>query len=83
VLDEDALVQALADGEIAGAALDVFMEEPLPPGNRLWKTDKVIVTPHMAGFNDGYAAQALEVIIENMKRFLAGDTDNLINLVEQ
>ncbi len=83
VLDEDALVDALAAEEIAGAALDVFIDEPLPPDHRLWKTDKVIVTPHMAGFNDRYAEQALEVIIENMKRFLAGETDNMINLVEQ
>ncbi len=83
VLDEDALIAALDAGEIAGAALDVFVEEPLPPDHRLWNTDKIIITPHMAGFNDGYADQALEVIIENIKRFLAGDTDNMINLVER
>ncbi len=82
VLDEDALVEALDAGEIAGAALDVFREEPLPPDHRLWQHDKILVTPHMAGFNDGYADQALDVINENIRLFLAGETDKMINLVE-
>ena len=81
ILDEPALVHALKRRTIAGAALDVFGEEPLPPGHPLWTVDNVLITPHTAGFHVGYADEALPVIEENLRRFLAGDTANLINLV--
>ncbi|WP_034447580.1 D-2-hydroxyacid dehydrogenase [Butyrivibrio sp. AE2032] len=48
-IDEDALADALDSGRLAGAALDVFRNEPLPEGNRLWKTPNLIITPHVAG----------------------------------
>jgi D-2-hydroxyacid dehydrogenase (NADP+) len=81
VLDEPALVDALERRVIAGAALDVFGQEPLPKGHRFWTLDNVLITPHTAGFHDGYADEALPVIEENLRRFLAGDRDSLTNLV--
>ena len=48
-IDEDALADALDNGQLAGAALDVFQTEPLPAGHRLWKTKKLLITPHVAG----------------------------------
>lgn len=48
-IDEDALADALESGHLAGAALDVFQTEPLPEGNRLWKTKNLLITPHVAG----------------------------------
>lgn len=48
-IDEDALAEALESGHLAGAALDVFQTEPLPEGNRLWKTNNLLITPHVAG----------------------------------
>jgi len=83
VVDEDALLEALQRGQIGGAALDVFSQEPLPEGHPLWGMKNVIVTPHLAGFYDGYAADALPVVEENIRRFLAGDTANMINVVRR
>jgi D-2-hydroxyacid dehydrogenase (NADP+) len=81
VIDERALIQALQNGQIAGAALDVFSQEPLPEDNPLWSMKNVIVTPHLGGFFDGYAERALPVVEENIRKFLAGDTADLINIV--
>jgi phosphoglycerate dehydrogenase-like enzyme len=83
VVDEDALVHALESGQIAGAALDVFSEEPLPENHVLWRTKNVIVTPHVAGLHDGYAGHALPTVEENIRRFLAGDIANMINVVRR
>lgn len=81
VVDEPALVSALEQRTIAGAALDVFAEEPLPEGHRLWTLENVLITPHTAGMHVGYADEALPVVEENLRRFLAGDRARLINLV--
>ena len=83
VVDEDALIKALEEKQIAGAALDVFSTEPLPSDHPLWRMDSVIVTPHTGGFNDTYPKAALPVVIENMKRFIAGERSDLVNLVER
>jgi D-2-hydroxyacid dehydrogenase (NADP+) len=83
VVDEAALIQALERSQIAGAALDVFNQEPLPEQHPLWEMKNVILTPHLAGFYDGYAARALPVIEENIRRFLAGDIANMINVVRR
>lgn len=83
VVDEQALVQALQSRSIAGAGLDVFAEEPLPAGHPFWSMDNVIITPHMAGFHAGYPAEALPIVEENIRLFMAGDTDRMINLVER
>jgi D-2-hydroxyacid dehydrogenase (NADP+) len=83
VVDQPALVEALQAGLIAGAALDVFAEEPLPAGHPLWKMPNVLITPHMAGFHAGYPDEALPIVIENIRHFLAGDIDGMINMVRR
>jgi phosphoglycerate dehydrogenase-like enzyme len=83
VVDEDALVDVLRGRRIAGAALDVFAKEPLTEDSPFWTMDNVLVTPHVGGFNDEYARQALAVVNENMRRFLAGDTADMINIVKR
>ena len=75
IVDEDALMRALESGQIAGAALDVFQEEPLPADHPLWTTRNVIITPHLGGFCDVYAERALPTIEHNMDCFLRGDID--------
>lgn len=81
VVDEQALVEALRRGRIAGAALDVFAREPLPADHPFWSLPNVIVTPHLGGVFDEYPKRALPIIEENLRRFLAGDYASLINLV--
>jgi phosphoglycerate dehydrogenase-like enzyme len=81
IVDEDALIAALNAGRIAGAALDVFQEEPLPAGHPLWSTKNVVITPHLGGFCDVYAERALPAIEHNMACFLRGDLDQMINVV--
>jgi phosphoglycerate dehydrogenase-like enzyme len=83
IVDEDALMQALEAGEIAGAALDVFQEEPLPADSPLWSTKNVIITPHLGGFCDVYAERALPTIEHNVACFLRGDIDGMVNLVRR
>lgn len=80
VVDEEALVQALNGGRLAGAGLDTFVSEPLPPGHALWKAPNTIITPHLGGFNDAYADKALPQIITNMRLFLDGEYGRMINL---
>jgi D-2-hydroxyacid dehydrogenase (NADP+) len=81
IVDEPALITALEQHRIAGAALDVFAEEPLPPDHPFWRLDNVILTPHIAGFHVGYIDDALPIVEENLRHFIAGDTDMLHNLV--
>ncbi len=72
VVDEPALIQALQEGKIGGAGLDVFAQEPLPSSSPLWGMDNVILTPHIAGMTPHYHERALEVFAENLRRYLAG-----------
>lgn len=81
VVDEAALVEVLRNGRIAGAALDVFSQEPLSAEHPFWALDNVILTPHTAGFHVGYADEALPIVEENLRRFLAGDVDHMISVV--
>ena len=83
VVDEDALVQALREGKLAGAALDVFGQEPLPADHAFWDLQNVIITPHLGGFFDGYPRYALPVVEENLRKFLAGDMQGMINIVNR
>jgi phosphoglycerate dehydrogenase-like enzyme len=70
VADEGALMQALEQRRIAGAVLDVFDREPLPPSHPLWKMDNVVVTPHISGPS---TADALTPVFnDNLARYLAG-----------
>jgi len=66
VVDEDALVEALRDGEITGAALDVFEEEPLPADSPLWDMEEVLVTPHRSGSTRDYYRLVGELVRENV-----------------
>jgi D-2-hydroxyacid dehydrogenase (NADP+) len=81
IVDEDALIAALKGGRLAGAALDVFAHEPLPPEHPFWDMKNVLITAHLGGFYDGYPDQALPIIEENIRRFLAGDVDRMVNRV--
>jgi phosphoglycerate dehydrogenase-like enzyme len=72
VVDQPALIEALHDHKIAGAALDVFAEEPLPPDNPLWKMLNVIITPHISGMSSHYDERAIDLFSENLQRYLAG-----------
>ena len=73
VVDEQALVAALRDGRIAGAALDVFAEEPLPPDSPLWDMENVIVSPHTAAQSLRENERIVELFGENVRRYLAGE----------
>jgi D-2-hydroxyacid dehydrogenase (NADP+) len=80
VVDEDALVDALRAGQIAGAGLDVFNQEPLPADHPLWSFENVIITTHQGGFCDTYVDLAMPILERNMRCFLAGDLKNMINV---
>jgi D-2-hydroxyacid dehydrogenase (NADP+) len=82
VVDETALLEILRNKRIAGAALDVFVNEPLPSEHPFWSMDNVIVTCHQGSLHDGSSRQNLPVIEENMRRFLASDTANMLNIIK-
>lgn len=79
VVDQSALVDTLEDGEIAGAALDVFETEPLPESSPLWGMDEVIVSPHCAGFTRQYYEHVGSIVAENVDRIRADE--DLVNRV--
>jgi D-2-hydroxyacid dehydrogenase (NADP+) len=81
VVDEPALIEALNDKRIAGAALDVFSQEPLPVDHPFWSMLNVIITTHQGGFCDVYIDYALPTVETNMDRFLKGDFNGMINVV--
>jgi phosphoglycerate dehydrogenase-like enzyme len=70
IVDHAALIQALKDRKIAGAALDVYPEEPLPADSPLWKLPNVILTPHISGNTVHYNERAIALFVENLQRFL-------------
>ena len=72
LVDEAALVKALRDRKIAGAALDVFEEEPLSRWSPLWKMPQVLITPHTAFLTENVWQRHYEVFAANLKRYLAG-----------
>jgi phosphoglycerate dehydrogenase-like enzyme len=80
VVDEAALVEALRSKKIAGAALDVFNQEPLPPDNPLWTFKNVIITTHQGGFCDTYPDLAMPILEHNMRCFLKGDLKGMMNV---
>jgi phosphoglycerate dehydrogenase-like enzyme len=80
-VDETALVEALAAGRIAGAAVDVFAQEPPPPGHPLYALDNVIVSPHVSGFLPSYDDKCTDLFAENLRRYLAGAP--LLNVVDR
>jgi phosphoglycerate dehydrogenase-like enzyme len=72
LVDEPALIEALQDGTIGGAALDVFSQEPLPESSPLWHMPNVLITPHVSGSNPHYDRRVTDLFIDNLKRYLAG-----------
>jgi phosphoglycerate dehydrogenase-like enzyme len=78
VVDEKALEQALEDGEIWGAGLDVFEQEPVAPSNPLLKRDNVVVAPHIAGKSYESYPRRVRFAFENMKKVWAGGTPDSI-----
>jgi phosphoglycerate dehydrogenase-like enzyme len=72
IVDLADLTQALTDGLLAGAGLDVFEIEPLPPEHPLWTMPNVIITPHVAGASPRIAERHTEALLENIRRFAAG-----------
>lgn len=77
----EALVKALDSRRLAGAGLDVTNPEPLPKGHPLWKFDNVLITPHIAGQSDGLPARRMELITENIRRFVSGEP--MLNVVDK
>lgn len=73
ILDHQALIAALKEGSFAGAALDVFPEEPLPADSPLWEMPNVIISPHIAGLSPRYDARAMALFTENIAHHLAGE----------
>jgi len=81
VVDEPALADALARRQIKGAALDVMVEEPLPPASPLWAMENVFITPHTAGETSRYEETVLAILRENLTRLWAGETELLNQVV--
>jgi phosphoglycerate dehydrogenase-like enzyme len=80
-VDEAALAAALAGGRLAGAAVDVFSQEPPPAGHPLYALDNVMLSPHVSGFLPSYDEKCVELFAENLRRYLAGAA--LLNLVDR
>lgn len=81
IVDEEALVQALRAGRIAGAALDVFTEEPLPADSPFWDLPGVIVSPHMSGDFAGWESSLSQLFVVNFRRWRRGEP--LLNIVDK
>ena len=81
VVDEAALVAALETGGIAGAALDVFHDEPLPENSPLWSAPNIVISPHMSGDYDTHQTTVAELFLDNLQRYCRGDV--LINQVDK
>lgn len=81
VVREADLIEALKEGIIAGAALDVMEQEPLPKDSPLWEMENVVVTPHRAGHSEKYMDRAVEVFCKNLQAYIKGET--LPNLVDK
>jgi len=80
-VDEAALARALREGRLAGAAVDVFAQEPPPDGHPLYGVENAIVSPHVSGFLPSYDDRCTDLFAENLRRYLAGAP--LLNLVDR
>jgi phosphoglycerate dehydrogenase-like enzyme len=80
-VDEAALASALRERRLAGAAVDVFGQEPPPAGHPLYALEDVIVSPHVSGFLPSYDDRCTDLFAENLRRYLAGVP--LLNVVDR
>jgi phosphoglycerate dehydrogenase-like enzyme len=74
VIDEAALLRALRQGRIAGAGLDTFAQEPLPATSELWDAPNTLITPHVTPQVPDRTGRSLEIIVENVRRYRAGES---------
>jgi phosphoglycerate dehydrogenase-like enzyme len=81
LVDDEAVVAALKDGRLGGAALDVFTDEPLEPSSPYWDLPNVIVTPHMSGGMEDYWTPLVGLFADNLRRFEEGKP--LVNVVDK
>ncbi len=81
LIDEGALIAALRAGEIAGAGLDVFEQEPVPADSPLWGMSNVMVTPHVGGDSPRSHERLMDLFCENLRRYVAGEP--LLNVVDK
>ena len=81
IVQEDVLVRALREGWIAGAGLDVFAHEPLPPESPLWDMPNVVITSHRSGSTPHYNDRLVDIFIENLRRYQADEP--MINVVDK
>lgn len=81
VLDETALIEALNERRIAGAAIDVFRETPLSRDSPLWSQDRLVITPTVGGMSDVYLDQCYPCVRDNLRRFLEHRLELLVNRV--
>ncbi|MFP4345346.1 MAG: D-2-hydroxyacid dehydrogenase [Anaerolineales bacterium] len=80
VVDEEALIEALQEGRIAGAALDVFVEEPLPEDSPLWELENVIITPHNSWSTPHLKEREAALFLENLRHYLRDEPlRNVVN----
>jgi phosphoglycerate dehydrogenase-like enzyme len=83
-VDEDALVDALREERVRGAALDVFLTEPLSPDHPFWTMQNVLLSPHCADHTADAHERAMQFYLENLRRFRSGDSlENIVDKVEQ
>ena len=83
VVDEMALIKALESRAIAGAALDVFQVEPLPPDSSLWSFRNCLISSHNADWTETYFEDSVGIFLDNLALYLSGDKlNNLVNLDE-
>jgi phosphoglycerate dehydrogenase-like enzyme len=81
IADDGALLRALREGWIAGAGLDAHGVEPLPPDSPFWDLPNVIITPHNGATTFGTAQRSVEIFVDNLKRYVAGEP--LCNVVDK
>jgi phosphoglycerate dehydrogenase-like enzyme len=81
LIDDEAVIEALRDGRLGGAALDVFTQEPLGPSSPYWDLPNVIVTPHTAGAMQDYWTPLVALFADNLRRFDRGEP--LLNVVDK
>jgi phosphoglycerate dehydrogenase-like enzyme len=74
------MVEALRNGRLGGAVLDVFEREPLDPSSPLWELPNVVISPHSAGVRPDHWSEVIDLFIENFRRFQRGES--LLNLVD-